>query len=559
MTQDRPPLPKKPKQKKGNDASGARRELRELKEGAKKIVREEAEQERRQIDEAMKEIDRLNAEIEAEKDRQLLEVSACLQSFRYFVDKYCYLYDSGDSKSGRDPGYVPFHLWPGQYPAVEAIENDRLVLILKARQLGMTWLCLAYALWTMTFRNDATVLLFSLRDNEACEMAGRLFEMWKRLPEWMRIPLAGNNAHSMTFVNGSKALAFPTTGGDSYNATVAIVDEADLVPDLNRMMSRIKPTIDAGGKLFLVSRVDKKTPKSYFKETYRAIQRGELPKWSSVFLPWSVRPERNAEWYEDQKNHSLSTTGSLDDLYEQYPSTPEECLAPDSRDKRFPSEWLAKCFKDMKPLNPIMFKPDAPLIPQMKVFVTPDPRRSYSMGADPAQGNPNSDDSALVVLDDVTGEEVCNLVGKFEPAVFGSMISKIAKWYKAGVLVERNNHGHAVLLWLADNGRCRVLDGPDEDKGFYTTSTTKIQAYDKLAEDIRSNRILIHDRDGHAQLSSVEAATLKAPDGEHDDRAMSWLLANYARGGAINYSKVEKHIRKPEHSFVRANQDKIFG
>jgi hypothetical protein len=360
----------------------------------------------------------------------------------------------------------------------------------------------------------------------------------------------------MTLANGSTAMAFPTTAGDSYNATLAIVDEADLVPDLDRLMGRVKPTIDAGGKLFLVSRVDKKYPESFFKKTYRSIQSGDLPGWASVFLPWSARPERDQAWYESQKQFSLSTTGALDWLHEQYPGTPEEALAANSLDKRFPPEWLARCYVQAKPIPPVKFKLDAPAIPQMRVFVYPDPRRRYVIGADPAQGNPNSDDSALIVLDDLTGEEVCNCVGKFEPAVFGNMIDKIAKWYKAPVMVERNNHGHAVILWLSDHGKCRVLDGPDEDKGFYTTTTTKIKGYDELAEAVRSRKILIHDASTYHQLEIIESATLRAPDTMHDDRAMAYMLAQAARGKGVNYSGLVPLKVNPEHSKVMALKER---
>lgn len=490
-----------------------------------------------------------------EKERRLVEVIACMNSFTYFVDKYCYIYDSGPP-----PSYIPFHLWPGQKPAVDAVVDKRLVVLLKARQLGMTWLCLAYALWRMVFNEHENVLLFSLKENEAFELVDRLSEMWRRLPEWMRIP-GRSLSGSLTLDNGSVARAFSTAGGDSYNATLAIIDEADLVPDLDRLMGRVKPTIDAGGKLFLVSRVDKKEPESHFKKLYRSIQAGKLGgDWHCVFLPWHVRPSRDAAWYEAQKAYSLETTGSLDKLHEQYPATAEEALAANTLDKRFPAAWLAACFVDAKPLNPITFKPDAPLIPQMRVFVTPDPRRAYTMGADPAQGNPNSDDSALTILDNITGEEVCNLVGKFEPAMFASMIDKLAKWYKCPVMVERNNHGHAVILWLKDHGRCRLLDGPDDDVGFYTTSVTKINAYDKIAEDIRGGRLIIHDSVSYYQLSSIEAASLSAPDTMHDDRAMSWVLANWGRGiGGVNFSALAKPVVDTSTSFVHANKQRIFG
>ena len=53
----------------------------------------------------------------------------------------------------------------------EAGEKDthRLTVVLKARQLGFSWLVVCYSLWLMMFRSSATVLLFSKRDDEATE------------------------------------------------------------------------------------------------------------------------------------------------------------------------------------------------------------------------------------------------------------------------------------------------------------------------------------------------------------------------------------------------------
>ena len=43
-------------------------------------------------------------------------------------------------------------------------------------------------------------------------------------------------------------------------------------------------------------------------------------------------------------------------------------------------------------------------------------RTRYVVGADPAEGNPTSDPSALEVLDADSGEEVASLAGRYEPA-----------------------------------------------------------------------------------------------------------------------------------------------
>jgi hypothetical protein len=86
----------------------------------------------------------------------------------------------------------------------------------------------------MLFYPSATILLFSRRDEEATDMLkNKLRGMYDRLPEWLKVQhFETDNDHQWQWSNGSRCLAFPTTGGDSYTATLVIIDEADLVPDL---------------------------------------------------------------------------------------------------------------------------------------------------------------------------------------------------------------------------------------------------------------------------------------------------------------------------------------
>lgn len=252
-----------------------------------------------------------------------------------------------------DPGgpWVRFDLWFAQMEALDLLVRERLVIWLKARQLGMTWLALAYCLHTLLFVRGATVLLFSRRDDEAVDLLARLKGMHDRLPEYLREgERKPTNTHVWSLANGSVARAFPTTAGDSYSATLAVVDEADLVPDLNRLLGSVKPTIDAGGKLLLLSRSDKSRPESTFKKLYRATRAGETP-YKHLFLPWHARPERTPAWYEAQRQDSLARTGTLDSLFEQYPATDVEALAPNSLDKRVPAAWIQQCFEERAPID----------------------------------------------------------------------------------------------------------------------------------------------------------------------------------------------------------------
>jgi hypothetical protein len=193
----------------------------------------------------------------------------CYVSPLYFITKFVWIYDAtaGD--------WIPFKLWPEQAETLRTVFNNRLTVILKARQLGLTWLCLAFALWLMIFKPIATILIFSKRDDEAVYLMGkeRMRGMYRRLPRWMQVrQIVTGNEHEWALSNGSVARAFPTSGGDSYTATFALVDEADLVDNLEKLMTAVKPTIDGGGKMILLSRAKKDEPESLFKQIYLAAK-----------------------------------------------------------------------------------------------------------------------------------------------------------------------------------------------------------------------------------------------------------------------------------------------
>lgn len=470
---------------------------------------------------------------DAEQEREWLR---CRGSMPYFVDRYCQIYDATGG------AWVPFRLWQEQYHTLRTMVENRLVVILKARQEGLSWLVLGFGLGLMLFQPAATVLIFSKRDDEAVYLLDeRLKGMYRRLPEWMQARrMTADSAHEFGLSNGSIARAFPTTGGDSYTATLAIVDEADLVPDLGALMRAVKPTIDGGGRMVLVSRADKSRPRSEFKRIYRSAKAG-LTEWAAVFLPWWVRPERDEAWYEAQKADVLHRTGSLDDLHEQYPATDEEALAPRSLDKRIAAGWINQCFarEALTPgPSPVQITGEGssspPAIPGLRVYRGPVVGRRYVVGCDPAEGNPTSDDSAIEVLDWDSGEECATLAGQYEPAVIAAHAARLAEWYnRAAIMVERNNHGHATILWLQENSYLRRLLGYDGKEGWLNNVKGKALMYDHAADAFRDGECIVHDEETYVQLLGVEGSTLRAPEGERDDRAVAFALANVGRLGGV--------------------------
>lgn len=466
----------------------------------------------------------------ANEAEQRQEWAASSRSYAYWVHTYGQLYDATTRE------WRAMHLWPAQVEVADTLQEQRLVIMLKARQLGMSWLAAGLALWLMLFRPAATVLLFSKRDDEAVHLLSfRLRGMYQRLPDWMRCRgVVVDNSHELQLSNGSLALAFPTTGGRSYTATLAVVDEADHCDNLEELLDAVKPTVDAGGRLVLLSTVDKSHPESSFKRIYKAARAGEN-SYAPLFLPWTARPERSQEWYDDVRRDVLARSGALDSLYAEYPATDFEALAPRSSDRRFAAEWLHRCDGTAAAPATGGARPSGtgarpsgagPAVAGLVVWAAPQPGASYVIGADPAEGNPQSDESAASVVDAATGEQVAVLAGRMDPSVFAAALDTVAGWYGgAGVLVERNNHGHAVLLWLREFGSgARVLLGLDGKPGWLQSGRGKPLMMDHAADVIRDGATVVRDRVTLDQLASIEGATLRAPQGQHDDRAVAHVL-----------------------------------
>lgn len=422
------------------------------------------------------------------------------------------------------PGWIAFDLWPAQEDVVRKLFANQKVVALKSRQIGITWIAVAVGLWKMIFEPGTAVGLSSRRDDEAVTLLrDRMRGMHAQLPAWLRAaPGDRDNDHHWRLANRSSARAFPTGVGDSYTLSYVVYDEADLCDTLGESLSALEPTINDGGTIFVISKAVKGRPASPFKMIYKGAPDNG---WCPVFLPWHVRPERDEAFYEARKKESLSTYGNLDSLYENYPATAAEALAEPDASKRYAADWIAQCVTDA----PRLTAADAqgmPPVAGLRVYRAPVPGRRYVIGADPAEGNPASDNSAFVVLDRDSWEEVASIKGRIQIEPFSKAINDVGRWYnRASILCERNNHGHAVLVWLRGNSQLSLMTGDDGKPGYLTSAKSKVLRGDTLAAALHDKDVTIHSLSIADELESIDGTTLKAPAGRTDDEADAFGLA----------------------------------
>lgn len=231
---------------------------------------------------------------------------------------------------------IPFIPWESQEPVIESFLNDRLLIILKARQLGLTWLALAYSLWRMLFNVGQQVNALSKREEpDAKELIRRMEFMLRHLPSWLvqerkhreigwggpvwstsalKVTIHHKNDESSVF----QSLTAARDSGRSFTANVVILDEWAFQQWAWEIYSAAYPSINrpSGGQVIGISTAARGT---LFEHIWETAERGQN-NFKPIFLPWWADPRRDEEWYENTKR-------DLPNHQAEYPATPQEAFS----------------------------------------------------------------------------------------------------------------------------------------------------------------------------------------------------------------------------------------
>ena len=433
---------------------------------------------------------------------------------------------------------MPFKLWPAQCRVLWQFLVGRLFIILKARQLGISWLCCSYALWLTFFQPGKVVLLFSQGEAEALELLRRIKVLYERLPEWMRDAgpkVVIDNTTLFGWSNGSLCRSLPATkrAGRSFTASLVILDEAAHLTWADDLYTALKPTIDGGGTLIMLSSANGLG--NLFHGLWLKAEE-KKNKFVAIFLPWWSRPERTQEWYDAQVAEATDPAK----VKQEYPANSREAFITSGR-VRFPAEWLEK--QDGNIREPLEWEKLPAALRNLKnvtrehlrVYKLPEKGRKYVIGADVAEGKAKGDYSTAVVIDRETWEEVCTLHGHWEPDAFADLLLALSDVYgpeDAGrrmIAHERNNHGHAVTATVKLRGRLdRMYRDAKGEIGHLTNSQSKGPTIDGLAEALRDGSCVVRSKAALAemQIYAVEDdGDTNAPGSYHDDLVMAWSIA----------------------------------
>lgn len=227
-----------------------------------------------------------------------------------------------DNKAHR--GAIAFHLYDYQRDRVVAWEAGQSEVILKARQLGFSWLAAAFAVWTAAYHESSHVGVFSKSAFEMKRLIRKMRFIVKRLPPELRNG-AVMTTESIVFANESTISGFPSTEDAGIGETnrLVIFDEWAFHPYGEANLAAVLPTVAAGGQIIAMSTADPALGVGgHFYETYKLAESGGNGL-VAVFVPWNARPTRDEAFYASQK---VLHAGNPQRFQAFYPATADEAF-----------------------------------------------------------------------------------------------------------------------------------------------------------------------------------------------------------------------------------------
>lgn len=449
-----------------------------------------------------------------------------------------------EESQGAGVGVTTFTMWPHLGAVVHLLRVHRLLVWMKARQIGATWLLAAYCVWTAMYRPSSLVILLSQGELEARELLRRCKVVWRMLPRHLQEDLVEpESGERMEFRGMGRILALPSTekAGQSFTATLVVMDEADFHQWFETNLAAVKPTIDAGGQLVVVSTANEKTIDSPFKRLWRSAPgNGYQP----IFYGWDARPGRDKAWYEAVKGQATDQA-----LFEKhYPSSPEQALAAPQSLRAFDTEALDRMRADQR--HPI--ETHGPVtVWQRRVA-----GRRYCAFTDTSHGV-GADYFVTGVMDVENARIVADVMSNAISPEEGADISvKLLKEYNDPIWgIEDNDWGHEVISKAKALGYSHLYhrDGDrTKAEGWHTDEKTRPVLWGELQEAVRAGHLEIWNTDGLAQFYDVirtpatngkPGGRIEAIAGGHDDYPFvvggCWQMRKHA--ATNNVAKVTYH------------------
>lgn len=517
------------------------------------------------------------------------EVALCASHPAYLLDQVACI-DATTGETFKFELLDPEAGWYWQRKVLDDWIGNVKSLVLKARQLGITWLAAGLGLWTVLYKPGSRVLVISINEEEASKVVNRLWDMFESLPPHLRNgvtvlkPTRGSrpNLHiELRHRDGriSSVIGLPSTkkAGHGETAALVILDEYARHEYARESWKAVLPTMSHGGKILAISTANgvsnEQTGEGNFY--HHLYVNSEAYDIKESFLAWDLHPDRDEEWYQ-----RIAMAMPATDRAEQFPLTPEEAFILTGT-PYFDIGALAWYSKEalQEPLYRMRFEAvtfdKAKMVKTegwTRVYAEPKPGASYALAADVATGR-GADYSAGYVIDLATMQICAAIHAKIDSDLYAYQLHYLGKWFNTTWLAIEmgGGYGEPVVLSLRDGRegrpayprlyRHRQLDRGDQPEakpyGFPMNMKTRPTVVEGLEEALREKLIPAIDRELLMELQTFVYRTTnpspRAQEGCNDDRVMALAIAlELYRQRGFHPDREKRRARRVKKPYVPA-------
>jgi len=479
------------------------------------------------------------------------EYLKCARDPAYFMKKYCYIQHP-------TRGRILFNLYPFQSEILHLFRDEQYTIILKSRQLGISTLAAAYALWLMLFHKDKSVLALATTQATARNLVTKVIFMYDQLPKWLRLPSLEKNKLSLRLTNGSKVQAKSSNADAARSEAVSLllIDEAAFIDNIDETFAAAQQTLATGGQCMALS-----TPNgigNWFHQTWEKAEAKEnsfLP----IKLPWSVHPEREQEW-RDQQDRDLGARMAGQECDCDYLSSGDTVFEP--ADISFYEETYMKDPIERRGVDGNLW-----------IWENPDYMKSYAVVADVSRGD-SADFSAFHIIDIENSVQVGEYKGKVSPKELGNILVGVASEYNDALLVVENaNIGWATIEQVLEREYKNLYYSTKSQNdtvesymskyersqlvpGFTMSMKTRPLVIAKAMEYVREKSITIQSKRllGEMRVFIWKNGKPQAQSGYNDDLLISFATALYIRDTSLRLRQQGLDLTKAQlSSFTNLN------
>jgi hypothetical protein len=461
------------------------------------------------------------------RQQQVSEILKCGKNPVYFMKEYTKIQHPVK-------GLIPFETYEFQDECVKSFQESRFNIVLKSRQLGLSTVTAAYALWMALFKKDKNILVIATKLPTAMNFIKKVKTMLDSLPAWLLLTKFEPTKQSIRFSNGSTITAVPTSpdAGRSEALALLIVDEAAFIRDFDDIWTGLYPTLSTGGSAVILS-----TPNGVGGQYYKLWTEAEsgLNDFNPIRLPWYVHPDHDQEWF-DKETRNLPRRKVAQEFLCDFITSGDTFLQPGELDRM--REMIQNPITKSGPQNGVW------------IWRNPEVNKKYVISADVARGDA-SDYSAFHVIDYETCEVCAEFMGKIPPDKLADILFEYGKLYNDALLCpEQNSFGYFTCVKLRDAGYPRLYYSgtrgdpfdyrpvnPDDLPGFSTQAKSRHQMLAKLEELIRNGVIKSYSQRLYDQMQAFvwNGSKAMASKDAHDDLIISiaigmWLTAGESSG-----------------------------